>query len=491
MKLKTNAPIVMRHRGAIHFGTLVWVERGRAGVISESELRVGDFLSVRIEIDTWDQSVLAIAEVRRADRRSNGLHRYVIHLLEMRRSERERFESWVDELRVAAGVDEEEAPPVLDSEIGSNVPEDVARTVPVPGAPMDEPSPGWDLESTPSVSVSVEYRTSRRQALRAVLRAACGEDASAERDAGDAGAPPPHVRVNDHASPIEVELRYPSSRSWAADWESWLFQGLAFVRHEGTQPDLEQELRVRLFLADRIDISCPGRVVVQHTTGFGVILDLDPHLLEGMAQVAGESANDGKPGARFDARHEASSPRGVSFWRRLFRLQGAEDTLDRALSQLPDPLGSLELDPPVWRELISILERTNTHYLVIADDVRTLLREHRWSWPELEDRIRDSEHPLALAANHIVLAYSVRKEAVQTLKGAETATRITPTQVEVVAERVESCPRCAQHQGQPTDPLTLAKRGLPPFHLGCTCRVARTLVTPESRSVGNFPRRFR
>jgi hypothetical protein len=490
MRTKTNATIVMRHRGDIHMGTMVWVEQGRAGVYTDGVYRVGDFLSVRVELDRWDQTVMAIAEVQGTDLRPNKLHRYKIRFLEMRRSDRERFEAWCQELapEVMVELEEDQRPRALDSQVGSNVPEDVAYTVPVPGAPPDQDGSQWDTESTPSVSTSVGYRKSRRQALRAVLRAACGETSPHGREADNDPSYPPSARVLLDRDPIEVELLYPSPRSWAADWQAWLFQGLSFVRHSGEQPELEQPAKVRLILPNRIDITCPARVVVQHTTGFGLFFDLDPHQIETMAEVAREASTKPPRAGSFDAQHDATSTQGASFWRRLFGLQPKKTQLEQALEALPDPLAPLEMDPSGRRQLQSILGHADRHYLVVADEVRTLLSEERWSWPELEERIRDFEEPLALAANLIVLAHSVRRDAAQTIMSAEAARRITPTSVEVVADRSEPCDRCRVQLGQPTTPLALVQQGLPPFHLGCTCRVARALNLPESGNRGGMSR---
>jgi hypothetical protein len=476
VRVVVNTNIAIRHRGTIAFGTLVWLDRSRAGVVSEAEYRVGDFLSLRIELGGWDQSVMGIAEVRTVDLRPGKLNRFLLRLLEMRRSDRDRLEAWYQEQVAELEARPPDAARALDSQVGSNVPSQVEREL--TGA---DPSPriggGPGPHSTPSVSVTVGYQGSRRQALRAVLRAACNQPSASEPPR----VQPPGVRVNAGDDPIAVELRYPSLRSLASDWNAWLFQGLAFVRHRGTSPELEQPAMVRLLLLNRIDITCPARVVVQHHTGFGVLLDLDPHQLESMQQVVSSAQLDEPRPGRVPALLAASASRGRGFWARLFGLEQAAEPLDLALEALAPPLEALEMDPAPRAELDALLARSDTHYLDLCDEVAKLLEEHPWSWPDLRERSSGSKDPAATAASLIILAHSIRQEAISTLRRLSVGVRITASSVEVVPQHPSACPACREHHGVSTDPVSLVRRGLPPYHLGCTCRLAQTLAVPEGR----------
>jgi hypothetical protein len=276
-------------------------------------------------------------------------------------------------------------------------------------------------------------------------------------------------------------LRYPDLASFRADWAAWLFQGLAFVPYLGIRPALEARALVRLQLDGQVDLCCPARVVMEHSTGFGVILDLDPHQLEGMAELAASSDSEIHPKGDFDAAHEATTSLGRAFWARLFGLQAHSSPLEQALDDLVDPLGSLELDRPARRALDALLSRSDEDYLVICERVAELLAQHPWSWPALEERVRGGPGSLQQASAYIVLAHTIRREAVATLRKVAVGSRIAPSLVEIVPEGAGACSHCLEHQRQPTDPLSLARRGLPPFHLGCTCRVARTIATPDPR----------
>ena len=482
MATKLFAGITLRRGDDIHFGTLVRLDRARAGVTTDGELRVGDFVEFQLDLTGWDQSVMGIAEVRRADIRSHRLNRFLLRILEMRRTDRRNLQAWYQEQRNEAEQRTEQrvSQRALDSQVGSHVPSRVARELPATRKPKPKaPASAWDTASALSISHSVEHQGSRRQALRAVLRAAYG-DPLPTGGSGGAEASGPEVRVRANTHPLVVELRYPGEQALKTDWQAWLNQGLAFVKHTRHKPELEQPAMVRLRFAHRVDMSCPARVVVLHATGFGLALDLDPHQLESLRQVAaGEQPTMAEAAARavgFDTAHEATSPLGRAFWARLFGLDTGADPLEAAVAALVDPLAPLDMEEARdRRELDTILRRADEDYLVLCDQVGQLLRSTAWRWPALEDLTRQATDPMAKAAAYIVLAHVTRLEAVEALRKAAAQARSVPSRVEVGPSGGVSCPQCLELHGDPTTPAALARRGLPPFHLGCQCRVVRVL----------------
>jgi hypothetical protein len=83
---------------------------------------------------------------------------------------------------------------------------------------------------------------------------------------------------------------------------------------------------------------------------------------------------------------------------------------------------------------------------------------------------------MSQAAAYIVLAHVTRLEAIEALHKAAAQARSVPSRVEIgPSSGVLPCPECREHQGDPTTPAALARRGLPPVHLGCQCRVVRVL----------------
>ena len=481
MAIKVFAGITLRRGDDIHFGTLVRLERAVAGITTDGKLQVGDFVEFQLDLTGWDQSVMGIAEVRRADIRTPRLNRFMLRILEMRRTDRRNLQAWYQEQQAEAQARAKEterraSQRALDSQVGSHVPSRIAREFPTARKPK-APASAWDTASALSISHTVEHQGSRRQALRAVLRAAYGDPLPTGGAAG-AQATSPEVRVRTHTHPLLVELRYPGELALQTDWEAWLHQGLAFVKYTRHRPEIEQPAMVRLRFADRVDISCPARVVVLHPTGFGLALDPDPHQLESLRRAAAsEQPSMAEAAARavgFDTAHEASSPLGRAFWARLFGLDTSADPLEAAVADLVDPLAPLDMDDPrSRRELDAVLGRADEDYLVLCDEVDRLLSATPWRWPALEDLTRQASDPMSKAAAYIVLAHVTRLEAIEALRKAASQAQAVPSRVEVGPSGGVSCPICLELHGNPTTPAALARRGLPPFHLGCQCRVVR------------------
>ncbi len=480
MTIKVYAGISLRRGDGIHFGTLVRLGRGRAGITTDARYRTGDFLEFQLELTGWEQTVTGIAEVAKADIRAPRLNRYLLRILEMRRADRQALQDWYEEQQGAEGSTSDAGP--LDSQVGSRVPSRVHGELPRAAGEQAArpPASTWGADRSLSVSQSVEHQGSRRQALRAVLRAAFADPLPGERGVVTPHDHDPEVRAYLELEPPIVELHYQGLDAWRRDWASWLHQGVAFVPYQGPPPALDQEIMVRLVLPGHVDLRCQAQVLVLHPTGFGANLDLDPHQHEGLRTVGDEDdTNPAMAVARalaYTAQKAATTPIDGAFLSRLFGLEPATDPLDAALDELPGPLAAMELaNPRDRRTLETILGRADEDYLVLCDEVGQLLRDVQWRWPELEDRSKHARDPMAQAAAWIVLAHVTRLEATQTLRKAAAHAQDEPALVEIGGGDRASCQRCRAQHGRPTTPARLARRGLPPFHLGCQCRVNRVI----------------
>jgi len=489
MPVELTASIALRHGDMVHFGTLVRLEDSMAGVTTDGRYRAGDFLEFQLELTGWDATVSGIAEVRRAGLRDSHANRYLLQILEMRRSDRKLLQSWYEDLSTVEESEAEFAAFALDDQVGSFAPPRLApalprrqETPPPTSTPADQRT-DWFRDRAMTISQTVEHQGTRRQALRAVLRAAFREQQDHDarnREEGAMAAIRANVRLAVRLGPglPRVELVYEDRVSWRADWTAWLHQGLVFVRHTGEAPALEQEALVHLLYRGYVDVTCPARVVVVHPTGFGLVLDLDPLQLDALESVT-EEAHLGRVRVadriEYDPGQEATSPASRSFWSRLFGLESATDPLNAALAALPDPLAALELDhPQARRKLGALLAKADQDYLVLCDEVARLLGRTRWRWEELDTRTRGSGKPLDQAAAFIVLAHVTRAEAVEAIRAAASSSS-TPEEVRVTVEPGpdRACAVCRRWHGAPTSPLNLVRRGLPPYHLGCECRVVR------------------
>ncbi len=486
MTVKVKSGISLRRGDDIHFGTLARLGHGRMGITTDGRYSEGDFVEFQLELAGWDLTVTGIAEVNKVDIRSPRLNRFLLRILEMRRADRQRLQDWYQE-QLAEAVDRDltQAYRALDSRVGSQVPSRVSRDLPrgPQGQPTrsEPPVSNWGTDRALSISTTVEHQGSRRQALRAVLRAAYGDTMPAEPTPGASHeVADPEVHVRAHVEPMTVELRYRSLGSWRADWTAWMYQGLAFVHHTGRSPELEQRAMVHLILPDRVDLTCPARVVVVQPKGFGVVLDLDPHQHEGLRDVAtGSQETPAQSIARsvgLQPGLEQGNPLGSNFWIRMFNLDTEPDPLDAAVADLVSPLAPLDMDDPrARRKLDAILARADEDYLVLCDQVDELLSSSQWRWPELEDYTRHASNPISQAAAFIVLAHITRLEAIQTLRKAAARTTSEPSRVEIAPPNKSDCVRCQPWHGRPTTPAALARRGLPPYHIGCQCRVVHRI----------------
>lgn len=479
MPVELSAPIALRHGDRVHMGVLVRLEEAVAGVTTDARYNVGDFVEFQMELTGWGATVSGIAEVRRAGVRDTSTSRYLLQILEMRRSDRKLLESWYRDQRDAHEGESGMVAFALDSGVGSAAPPRAAPSLPRrrDAAPVTESHSTWFQERALSISQTVEHQGSRRHALRAMLRTAFREHADRDqRVPGEAPVPGPRATVSPLPGLLRVELVYEDNTSWRADWNAWLHQGLVFVRCMDRVPDLEQRALVHLLYQECVDISCPARVVLIHPTGFGLVLELDALQLDAIESVT-QDAHLGhvRVAARitYNPSQEATSPASRSTWSRLFGLESHLSPLEEALLALPDPLGPLVLEPPQGRRrLDALLARVDTDYLVLCDQVARFLEGTSWRWPELEARIRGSRNPMDQAAAWIVLSHVIRADALASVRAAA-ATGAGSVRLHVLPGSDPSCPSCRPWHGAPLSPLDLARKGLPPFHLGCECRVTR------------------
>jgi hypothetical protein len=480
--IKLMTAITLRRGEDVWFGTVVRMGRSQLGLFCDGELRAGDFVEWQFELTGWGRTVAGVGEVRKADHRPDDLHRYLVQILEMRRSDRETLEDWYQEC--AGGGEEGEG--ALDSGVGSNVPPPCSGARAEPARVREPGGAGRarrDWSSLPSLSVSqtADEGGHRREALRAVLRAACREPEPSEPWKDPLQEVGVLTLVHGWRSPPLVELRYADHVAWRADWQAWLRQGLAFARGGGGVLVLDQEVRVRLWLPGVVDLTCPAQVVMLHWSGFGMALDLDPQQQETLRAVSEEvRAPGGQVPLRPDLRPGAASPLGRAFWARLFGLDLARDPLEQAIAELVDPLASLDLGPARNRQrLDAILGKAERNYLMLCNEVADLIAQVGWRWPELEELTRTSRKPLAEATALIVLTHVVRREAVATVRAAAAASGDAPPMVEVAPDGGPPCDLCRPHVGVPSAPVDLVRSGLPPYHLGCRCRVIASPCPPS------------
>jgi hypothetical protein len=484
MTLRVRTGISLRREDTIHFGTALRLGHGRIGLTTDGCYRVGDFLEFQLDLDGWELTVAGIAEVRKAELRQPELHRYLLRILEMKRSERALLQEWCQERGLQAADGAPSSVPALDSGVGSCVPPQACRAMPrasVRG--RGDPGESWSRQPPLSISRSVEHQGSRRQALRAVLRAAFADPLGApEREPPDRPLDPvARVRLEEPA-PL-VELHYRSLEAWRRDWNTWLHQGLAFTPYRGPAPRIDQQLALRLLLPEHVDLRCPAKVVLCHTTGFGLLLDLDPLQHDSLEVVLTEpDPSQLGSAARVLAKAQriASTPVDRKLWLRLFGLDQPEDPLELALAELPDPLERLELaSAKAQRRLRGLLATDQDDYLAICDRVGEFLDSNEWRWPELQDRVAHHPDPVGQAAAFVVLSHVSRQEAIRTLRAAAAAPE--PTMVTVKHAPGGACAQCRGRRGRPTTPARLTRQGLPPYHLGCECRV---VPLPHSSAPG-------
>ena len=318
------------------------------------------------------------------------------------------------------------------------------------------------LEQRKSSPLDPRRTGTGRAAIRAVLRSKGGEPE--QRSVGERPAPPiapvPGVRVDLERDPPLVEATYDED-SWRRDWQDWLVRALLFVQAPQPLPSLDTRFDVRISHPPLLDLSCHGVVVTQHTSGFGLQLDADPravaaHGPDPMPQAVPAEAPQGAPAHAED------------FWVKMLGRGRQPEPLEAVLAALVDPLEPLGgLSSHQRLELDRILNEPQLDKLEMVDQVVLLLDEVDWHWPDLSGRCKKSENPEDDAAAYIVLAAATRQQALERVRAA--AGR--GAQVRLACGPEGFCRICEPFVGGACTALAQVHRGLPPYHLGCRCRI--------------------
>ena len=471
MAQKVFAGITLRSERAVHFGTLVRIHGPLAGVTTDGHFEVGEEVEFQLDLAELDAIVNGVAEVRRAEYRAPQLNKVLICFRKMRREDQALLVEWCERQGAKATVTLEQGGqrPLCDL-VESKVPSATGRDLPPPPRlpqPPREPESGpGSRHSIFSLSNVARGEGIGRAAIRAVLRAAAGEPLPVA-GAPSQGGSQPLVRLDLAARPPTIEACYDDDRAWRRDWDAWISQGLLFVACGAQRPALDDVLRVRLLHPDRRETCCEGRVVLLHDEGFGLALDVDPEdlRLRDLVDADPDPPMSVLPAPRHS--HQPSSPSGRSFWARLFGKPVDKGSLAATIAALPDPLAPLQgLDARQRRRLDAILRDSGDDYLATCEQVTALLDRADWQWPELQARAGNAADSNSEAAAYIVLASVCRADAADLLlELGEDAL------VQLESGEGGCCKVCGQHAGPPIPALDFARGGLPPYHLGCRCKV--------------------
>lgn len=259
MTLKVFAGISLRNEEGVHFGTLVRIRTGLAGVQTDAVYRVGDRLEFQLDLTGFDTTVHGIAEVRRADTRQDDLSSYLLRVIKMRRVDQDLLQEWYEQQQ--AGLE----PSLLDNDdhraLDSQVESQISSAM------------GADLPAPP-----VPEATHGRAAIRALLlEAAHGVDTAGIT--GGAAAEEPDLLLDLDTVPPVLRLRYRTAGSWRRDRDAQLGRGLLFVPTGAEALQLETSLMVVFERPGQTELSCSARVALLHERGVGLSLDLDPSTL--------------------------------------------------------------------------------------------------------------------------------------------------------------------------------------------------------------------
>ncbi len=170
MTLKVFAGISLRNDAGVHFGTLVRIRTGLAGVRTDAVYAVGDIVEFQLELTGFDTTVHGLAQVQRAEISSEELSSYLLRIRRMRRADQELLQEWYDQQQ--AGLEPslrgDDAPRALDSQVESQLASGVGAYMPAPTSPAGGRG---------------------RDAIRALLQDASSRSAAEEPSPG-AAAPP-------------------------------------------------------------------------------------------------------------------------------------------------------------------------------------------------------------------------------------------------------------------------------------------------------------
>jgi hypothetical protein len=258
MTLKVFAGISLRSDEAVHFGTLVRIRTGLAGVQTDATYELGEMLEFQLELTGFDTTVHGLAQVRRADLHRDDLSNYLLRILKMRRSDQELLQEWYDQQQ--AGLEPSltgEDHRALDSQVESRLPSAVGVNMPPPPSPT---------------------ATKGRAAIRDLLLAAAnGPQGSGTT--GGAAALERELELRLDSDPPCVVLAYRSQALWQQDRDGQLSRGMLFLPLDPSALQLEAQLELVLQRPQQPELRCPARVALLHDRGVGLSIDLDPSQL--------------------------------------------------------------------------------------------------------------------------------------------------------------------------------------------------------------------
>jgi len=256
MTLTVFAGISLRHADGIHFGTLVRIRTGMAGVQTDALYAVGDRIEFQLELTGFDAMVQGLAEVVRADPHDDDLSNYLLRIRKMRRADQDLLQEWYDQQQAGQqpslrGDDQQR---VLDSQVESQLASAVGAGLPTPPTPAGGKG---------------------RAAIRELLL-----DAASARSTGTTGgaaADEPGVALDSSCHPPRLLVSYRTQASWREHGEAQLLRGLLFVPLDADeQPPIDASLQVHIQRPALPPIDCTARVALQHERGVGLSLDLEP-----------------------------------------------------------------------------------------------------------------------------------------------------------------------------------------------------------------------
>ena len=261
MTLKVFAGISLRNETSVHFGTLVRIRTGVAGVQTDAQYAVGELLEFQLELTGFDTMVQGLAEVRRADLRPDDLSSYMLRIRKMRRSDQALLQEWYaqqqagEEPSLRSGED----PRALDSQVESQLPSDVGAGLPAP----------------------TEIGAGKgRTAIRELLLDAATSQGAGKVLTGGSAADEPAIALDRSCSPPRLLLSYRTQGAWQRDRDDQLSRGMLFVALDASErPALDAPLQLHIQRPPQLPIDCAARVVLLHERGVGLRLDLDPAAL--------------------------------------------------------------------------------------------------------------------------------------------------------------------------------------------------------------------
>ena len=259
MSLKVFAGISLRTDVGVHFGTMVRIRTGMAGVQTDARYALGDRVEFQLELTGYEAVVHGVAEVVRAEHADDELSSYLLRIRKMRRGDQDLLQEWYEH-QLAGGepslVNEGDAR-ALDSQVESRLPSAVGANMPAPPAPR--PSHG-------------------RAAIRALLLDAALHSIPSS-DVGGAAADEPTVTLDSSPDPPLLDITYRTQGAWHRDCRAQLSRMLLFVQLPHGPLALDSPVRLRLQRPLDAAIECAARVVLLHDRGVGLSLDLDPSVL--------------------------------------------------------------------------------------------------------------------------------------------------------------------------------------------------------------------